>query len=245
MGIGFSFGEGGPRRAPPLRALLRDPSLLAILAGNLLSLAVALQQQWPLAFLLWPYWLQSLAIGWYARRRMLALQRFSTAGLTINDEPVAPTDGTRRTVANFFAVHYGGFHALYFLFLLAFGAGGEFGATPSARDVLFFAALGIAFVLAHRASHRRNLAADLRCERNLGALMFLPYLRIVPMHLAILFGTQIAETGAYLLFVGLKFLADLSMHVVEHRWLQSVPLAEASRRSPAAAAEDAPRRAGP
>lgn len=229
MEIGFSFtGHGGPRQAPPLGALLRDPSLLAILAGNLLSLVVALQQQWPLAYLLWPYWGQSLAIGWYARRRMLALPRFSTAGLTINEEPVEPTEATRRTVANFFALHYGGFHAFYFVFLAAFGAEGEFGPTPTGADILLFIGLGVAFLFAHRASHRRNLEADTRCERNLGSLMFLPYLRIVPMHLAILFGTQLADAKAYLLFVGLKFAADLTMHVVEHRWLQSVPLAATS-----------------
>ena len=229
MEIGFSFADSrGPRQAPPLGALLRDPSLLAILAGNLLALAVALQQQWPLVYLLWPYWAQSLAIGWYARRRMLALPRFSTAGLTINDEAVEPTAATQRTVANFFAVHFGGFHAVYFAFLAVFSAEGKFGPTPAGSDILLFVALGAAFAIAHRTSHRRNLAADMRSERNLGSLMFLPYLRIVPMHLAILFGTQLAAEGAYLLFVGLKFLADLSMHVVEHRWLQSVPLAGAA-----------------
>jgi hypothetical protein len=232
MEVGFSFPSGGPRQAPPWGVLLRDPSLLAILAGNLLALGVALVQQWPLGYLLWPYWLQSLAIGWYARLRMLSLERFSTEGFTIDDQPVAPTEATLVRATNFFVLHYGLFHAVYFAFLVFLGAEGKFGEPPRPSDYLLFLLLGVAFAIGHRHSHRRNLAADTRSERNLGAVMFLPYLRIVPMHATILFGATLGAPEALLLFAGLKFGADLTLHVVEHRWLQSVPRPDMSGAAP-------------
>lgn len=203
---------------------MRDRAVLSILTSNALTLVVALSQQWPLLLLLWPYWLQSLVIGWYARRRILALQRFSTAGFTVNGAAVEPTEATRRMTANFFAMHYGFFHLVYFVFLAAFSAVGAVGAAPSALDALLIAALGATFWWTHRDSHRRLLEADTRGERNIGTLMFLPYARILPMHVMIILGAVLGGGGLpLLLFVALKTVADVLMHVVEHRWLQKGP----------------------
>ncbi|MFC5579293.1 hypothetical protein ACFPOA_14865 [Lysobacter niabensis] len=46
--------------------------------------------------MLWPYWCQSLVIGWFARKRILALAKFSTEGFRINDESAQPDPQTRR-----------------------------------------------------------------------------------------------------------------------------------------------------
>lgn len=50
---------------------------------------------------------------------------------------------------------------------------------------------------------------------NLGTLVFYPYLRIIPMHLTILWGTQMGG-GAMLFFMLIKTVADAGMHIVEH-----------------------------
>ena len=56
---------------------------------------------------------------------------------------------------------------------------------------------------------------------NVAALMFVPYLRIVPMHLTIVFGISRAHSTVGLLFFGgLKTVADMAMHYVEHARLQ-------------------------
>jgi hypothetical protein len=200
---------------------MRDRAILGILATNAITLAVALWQGWPMLLMLWPYWLQSLVIGWYARKRILALTTFSTDGFRINGQAVEPTDATKRSTANFFALHYGFFHFGYFVFLLAISAIGEFGRAPTSLDLLLFAALGFGFWLSHRQSHRLNLAADTRGERNIGTLMALPYARVFPMHVTIILGAMLGGgAGALLLFTALKTVADVLMHVVEHRWLQ-------------------------
>lgn len=214
-----------------------DRALWAILASNALTLGVALWQDWGLLHLLWPFWVQSVVIGWYARRRMLALRAFCTEGMRINNRAVEPTPQTLRSTANFFAVHFGFFHVVYLVFLLAF----TFGADPAgfinvtmegsgevrqvfigrvgALDLLVMAGLGWGFWRSHRLSHHEHLAADLSRVPKLGSLMMLPYARVLPMHLCIILGVVLPGGGAVWLFGLLKIAADVLMHKVEHAWL--------------------------
>ena len=87
-----------------------------LLVSNALTLVTALILKWPLAFVLWPYWIQSIIIGWYARKRMLALKNFSTEGFTSNDQPVPENEKGKRSTASFFVLHYGFFHFGYWFF---------------------------------------------------------------------------------------------------------------------------------
>jgi hypothetical protein len=57
---------------------------LGIVIGNLVVLGIALWQQLPAACLVWPYWFQSVIIGVFHRRRILALAHFNTEGFTSN-----------------------------------------------------------------------------------------------------------------------------------------------------------------
>jgi hypothetical protein len=84
----------------------------ALLASNLVTLLLALALQWPLSTLLLPYWFQSVIIGYFSCRRMLALREFSTAGMTMGEsgKPVPETDAGRRGMVQFFILHYGFFH---------------------------------------------------------------------------------------------------------------------------------------
>jgi hypothetical protein len=213
-----------------------DDAVRGIVLANVVTIAFAYLGG-SLLLLLWPYWLQSLVIGYYAQRRIRLLHDFSTEGVRINNRPVDPTPATKRWTANFFIVHYGFFHVGYFVFLMAFtrGAFGS-GAVPitdaSGRvhqvmmgqvgpwDVLVILALGVGFWRTHQASFREHVAADLRGRPNIGTLMFMPYLRIIPMHITIIVGALVGAKGGVILFGALKTLADVAMHKVEHRLLQ-------------------------
>jgi hypothetical protein len=199
--------------------MVSPESTRLLLLSNALTAILALVLRWPLETLLWPYWIQSVTIGWYSRRRILSLRQFSTAGFKINDEPVPETPASLRTTASFFALHYGFFHVGYGAFLVS-----RMG-VMTRWDWLAFAAMAVSFVTSHRTSFRQNLEADARGRPNLGTLMFLPYARIVPMHLTILFGSTLANDGALavLMFSSLKTGADVLMHHVEHRVLQRQP----------------------
>ena len=59
--------------------MVSSESTRSLVVVNAATLLVALGLGWPVQALMWPYWIQSVVIGYYSRRRILALGRFSTA----------------------------------------------------------------------------------------------------------------------------------------------------------------------
>lgn len=216
-----------------------DRAVAGLVAGNLLALVCALLFEWGLVHLLWPFWIQSVIIGRYACRRIMvaADADAGSGGPRVRGPLGRPATG--RLMAAFFALHYGFFHLIYAFFLLAFtlmaspegvidvrnASTGETIAVRVGRvgalDWLVFAGIGWTFWRAHRASHRAHVGADLAGRPGLGVLMMIPYARVLPMHLTILFGMWLGGgPAAVALFVLLKTAADLVMHRFEHRLLR-------------------------
>lgn len=169
---------------------------LGILLANLAVLGLSLWQGLPAACLVWPYWCQSAVIGLFHHRRILALQRFSTEGFTSNDRPVPVTEQAKRETALFFALHYGFFHAMFLLFLAAL-------AWPAAADWKWIALGALGFGASQALTQRARLAADAAAVPNLGAMLFLPYLRVLPIALSIGFIGYLHESGGAVLLFGL------------------------------------------
>ena len=190
-------------------------SVAGIVVANLVTLAIAWWQQWPLALLLWPYWIQNVIIGWYSRRRILELRQFSLEGTGGFSKPGWSDDDIRRETAKFFVIHFGFFHLAYFFFLFAY----TFGSRMTGLDAVWILALALPFALTHRASYLRTRELDREGRPNMGMVMFLPYLRVFPMHLMILLGMALDAGDAILLFGALKTGADVAMHALEHRIL--------------------------
>lgn len=194
---------------------IAKPSLyktsLGILLENILVIAVVWYQNLPPLSVIWIFWWQSVIIGWFNYRRMRALKQFSTKGLTMNGSPVGETEKDKKSVANFFLIHYGFFHFGYLIFMLVNGA-----VKTVAIHWLLITIIG--FIWTHRSNYLSLVEADTRNKHNIGTMMFMPYLRVLPMHLAIIFSLGKAGVGFWI-FMGLKTLADLGMHVLTHRWL--------------------------
>jgi hypothetical protein len=211
----------------------RDYSGIGILASNVLVILFAVREGWNLQAMMAIYWAQSVIIGIFHIFRMLLLRSFCTEGFTSNGKRVAESAAGKRSTAFFFAIHYGFFHLIYGIFLIGFAASaidpGEVGTnlgpapgdTDSARWFLFSI---VSFVVGHAFSFYQNVRADLERRPNLGIMMFLPYARILPMHLTIILGAMAGSAmHTLLLFTGLKTGADYLMHIVEHRVLQKKP----------------------
>ncbi|HRZ11275.1 MAG TPA: DUF6498-containing protein [Kiritimatiellia bacterium] len=195
----------------------QDWSAASLMASNILTLVMALAGNWNAGTLMWVYWGQSVIIGFFNFLRMLFLKDFSTEGVKASDQPVDPTPATRRSMAFFFLIHYGGFHLVYMVFLVGLAA----------KGLVNLEGMGIclaAFLVNHAFSFFYNLQSDRRNVRNIGTLMFFPYARILPMHLTIIFGSLLPwNRGVLLLFLSLKTAADLIMHAVEHAALGENP----------------------
>ena len=216
------YAGGGKRLITPLSrtdadpAWMEDGSIWTLVAANLLSLGVAIFDHWSMISLMVLYWAQSIIIGVSNVFRILALDRFSTANFTINNRKVEPTVATKWQTALFFAVHYGIFHFVYMIFLMS----RDKGATLVAP---WFWGCMVAFAVNHFWSYRYNCELDRKGTPNIGTLMFTPYLRIIPMHLTIIFGGLFApSTLGLVLFGALKTVADVGMHRVEHRQIKKV-----------------------
>jgi hypothetical protein len=192
--------------------LTGDASIWALLAANGVTLFVAVTQGWHLMDLMSVYWLQSVAIGGSYFMRIMSLEKFSTKNFRINDRSVEPTPKTKRQTAFFFLMHYGIFHGVYLVFIVTDSDGG-FELTPG------LVVCAIAFAIDHMYSYRYNRELDRQGTPNIGTMMFTPYLRIIPMHIAIVIGAVAMSSAGVLLFGVLKTFADVAMHYVEHRVL--------------------------
>lgn len=206
----------GPRRdAAPGRGaaggLVPDAALTGLVVVNLVALGAALVLRVSLRDLMLVYWVQSVIIGLMNVIRILRLRDFSTEGF----RQMPATPASKYGVAVFFCVHYGFFHFIYLFFLRSPGRGQA--GDPVAS--YWLAGCALLFLLQHAFSLRQTLARDASGRPNLSKLMFLPYLRILPMHLTLIFGLGFLGGGsaALLLFGFLKTLADAGMHVVQQR----------------------------
>ena len=189
-----------------------DRSVAVLILSNLVTIIFAVVQKWDVRDVMWIYWGQSVIIGCFNWRRILDLKQFSTEGFLINDQPVLPTRQTQRRVAWFFLFHYGFFHFVYLMFLIS-----EKDPLPG-TPVVGIAVCVLTFLVNHAFSYAHNRQRDAKRVPNIGTIMFFPYARIIPMHFTILFGSHFANpsTGDLVLFLGLKTVADVIMHMVEH-----------------------------
>ncbi len=195
-----------------LEKLLSDNSVVGLFISNLITIVMAVVQGWSLTEVLWVYWAQSVIIGWFNFWRMLGLKEFSTQDLKMNGQRVKPTDKTRRQVSFFFLLHYGLFHLAY-LFAIV-GMHSEEESSLLRPGLLLMIAV---FFANHLYSYYFNQKRTQDCLPNIGSMMFLPYARIIPMHLTMFLGAAAANNIiAMVIFLSLKTLADVIMHVVEH-----------------------------
>ncbi len=190
-----------------------DTSTQFLILANIVTIVFAVVQKWDVTEIMWVYWAQSVIIGLFTCRRILDLKQFSTEGVLVNHKPVEPTRATQKGMAGFFLVHYGLFHVVYFVFLYS-----REQPLPG-LPVIGIALCILVFLVNHGVSYWHNRQRDMNRKPNIGTVMLFPYARIIPMHLTIIFGSNFAKgsTGTLVLFLVLKTLADVIMHMVEHR----------------------------
>ncbi len=202
-----------------------DSSALFLIATNIATIIAALIFNWGLLTIMWGYWLQSITIGFFAFFKILFSREIippTVDELIKGESRLKKLFGiiARIFSACFFALHYGGFHFAYLVFLWVFSQ--EFFPVqitpPDATGIAF---MGITFFIAHGYSFIRNYF--IKNEREtMSAAFGAPYARIIPMHITIILGglffgiiPEFAEKAALVLFMLLKTGADYTMHKKE------------------------------
>lgn len=195
------------------RNIFSDPEFWMILFFNGLFIYLYLTNDISVGEIVWIYYLQSVLIGFQYFVRMIAGARRSNA----KGKYFTPM---------FFALHYGLFHLVYFVFLTLMSAS-ENGPKANLLHVLYgFAALFINMLF----SLTSDLKGDKAQNRDGSSLFFTPYLRIVPMHLFIIMGFNAVvdnnadswffRQDAFIIFIILKTISDLLLHIIVNKtWI--------------------------
>lgn len=189
-----------------LREIFKDQSFWSLLIINVAIIVYYLNYSTGFKTLVWIYWAQSVLIGFFTFLQLATIK-------TEPDKNISPADDLkgRGCLSGFFAVHYGFFHLGYFIFIFTITDMQE---TFDWR--LFEFSVG-AFALDQLWNFIRYKQWEQTHRPNGGVIFFLPYARIVPMHLTILLPKFIGFIPQMGLFLVLKMFADLIMHVVsEH-----------------------------
>lgn len=181
-----------------------------LIASNLLVAGAALGLGMGLAGMLLVYWAQSVIIGVCAVVRILCMRNFPSTG------PIEQTLKFRIKQALGFVSVYGVLHATYMAFLVYVWR------VKFDGPLLGYALCIAVFVANHGYSLYVNLRADAAGNPGPAALTMLPFVRIVPMHIAVLVGmAEGAMPVAIALFLFYKITLDVIMHNVEHKALRA------------------------
>lgn len=177
--------------------LYTDIQFIALVALNLTLIILYKTNIYQASTIVITYYLQSLLIGLMQFVRLLSLKQ---------------TEGKKRTkffTAFFFAFHFGMFHLVYFIFLISM-----MDEIPGRVD---FSWLGISlggFFVGTAAETIRHIMADKSEQRSEAFLFITPYLRIVPMHLFIMYAFTHFEPKKFLYFLLLKTAADIISYLL-------------------------------
>ncbi|MES2329091.1 MAG: DUF6498-containing protein [Bacteroidota bacterium] len=190
-----------------LKKAFTNPSILFLLAGNIYCIWYYENNSAAFSTVVWIYWFQSITIGLF---NFLEL-------LTIKDETLttdrAHTKPGSALLSNwsawFFLFHFGIFHLVYCVFLMI-----DFGVRSINKTILL---TGIsAFFLECVINFIRHKRRERTTTVNFGVLFFLPYLRVIPMHLMIILPAFFGWKPSLLFLVLKTFMDILSFSLYHH-----------------------------
>ena len=197
----------------PLRKILTDPAMWSLVLMNLIFIKYFIDHPGSFNTYIWIYWLQSVLIGIFNFFNLLTLKNMEPGSFTMNGKPMSNHAG-KGCISVFFLFHFEGFHVGYAVFIaVIFHKTGSFDA--NLFKYAFFALLvnQLIWFIQQKMKYSQH-------SPNVGSVFFLPYLRIVPMHLCILVPAFL-HTSSMMLFLILKTLMDVVMHLITTRWYWS------------------------
>ena len=178
--------------------------------------------------MLWVFYFQNIFIGIQYFIRMMASKELSKEDVFQNGKPMVVTPKEKRSTAFFFALHYGAFHFAYFIFLIVI--------TGQMRqyclDCTYFNMYFKTSMLFFAANTILSLISQIKQDREekpaLSSMMFTPYLRIIPMHLFLIFGLWqqirsgntnfgVLNIDAFTLFLVLKTISDALFYIITNK----------------------------
>ena len=184
------------------------PAILALIIANLVPLLGVFAYGWNLYTLVMVYWSENILIGVFTLVKMAFVKK------------VGPVGKTKLYKTLLFCAVYGTFVVIHgsILSQLVFRS-----ADRAFNFGIVFVLCILAFLLSHAVSMTTNFLMKRENEKiSAFDLMFLPFVRVAPMHLVLLLAAivvlaMVEGPGWRLsLFVLLKVFLDLASHFAEH-----------------------------
>lgn len=211
--------------------------LISLIAANIITIVLAIIQNWDVATVMFIYWVQSIIIGLFTVISLLTAVEIPPNPDKDTGIPPKPVSAFQEKwgfpifkcgLAGFFVLHYGFFHYAYYFFIVETGLFGQ--VNFSSSDLYFACAL---FFLNHLYSFYYYRKKAPKGIDTLGEDFVMPYSRIIPMHLTIIFGGIttlvlqvfgiISTLPVLVLFLILKTYADTDMHIKKHNEGMAIP----------------------
>lgn len=187
---------------------LYNPGVWSLLATNLYIIYYYFQHPNSIHTVIAIYWIQSVLIGLFNFLDIITLQKVKADSFKDSN---TGKDWSTGCAGTFFLVHYGIFHFVYLIFLsTSMLKIKELDWQFIILSFWILVASGIIHFIQHKLRNKTE-------EANLGVLFFLPYTRVVPMHLFILIPSFLSISGA-LVFLFLKTIADVAMYMIGLKW---------------------------
>jgi hypothetical protein len=153
------------------------------------------------------YWIQSVFIGLFNFVDIITLKKVVSGGLKMNNKRME----SKGCAGSFFLFHYGFFHLAYLFFLITI--------IDHKKIDWTFMQIGFWLIIAsHAISFIQHKIRYNTIPGNLANMFFLPYLRIIPMHLMIIVPAFL-NVSSYMLFLILKTIFDLLMYIISYRMM--------------------------
>lgn len=197
------------------------PAVIALIVMNLIPLIGVFYFGWDAGTIVFLYWLENVIIGLLNIPKIISCR----GGPGRRHESI----GGLAYLSVFFAFHYGLFCFGHYVFLQStYRDLPKFGEILPAllSPVLFWSLLGL--TLSHVVSMSVNFYGRGEFKfRSANAQMFIPYSRIVLLHIVIIFSGFVAiasgqGTATLILLVLLKIAFDLAAHIIEHSKVESL-----------------------
>lgn len=177
-------------------AFFRYPGMWLILISNLAVFFIpGLDISRDAYTLLWIYLSQSILIGFLHFCKLLFYKFAPASGPSNWINP--------RAIALFFLVHFGFFHAVYAMFI-----------PPSKADWIVVVQGAAIFFCSLILNTLQNWSVENSGKYKANEFMFFPYLRIIPIHIAIILGGFLGAVSGnaapiFYVLVGIKILLEL------------------------------------
>lgn len=212
---------------------LRAPSIISLIAVNVILLAMAILLDWSIFDVVVVFWVENLVIGFYNLIK-IGFADGNEANKSGKDD--APPGCMKIFLIPFFMMHFFGFCLVHGLFLIILFSGQAEGFSGNIfalygeifqSNAVIFGLIGM--IISHGISFFTNyLGKKEYLYIGIKKQMMAPYKRIVVIHIFIIVaGYLIISSGKdavliMILFFVIKMVFDLRQHILEHKGQTSI-----------------------